>query len=679
MKEGVLINFMGRLNAVLFSSIALLGGLVMLGWGFQVVVLTTVIPGLAPMQFNNALCFLLLGVAGLSLLLKWRTVLAVSGGLGLFLSFFTLLQYPLNTDFGIDLLLMNTDEIIKTAHPGRMAPNSALAHVLSFISLLLMTSDRILAIRWSGWLGAAVAGMGVVSLAGYAIDIHGGFSWGHYTQMALHTSIGFVAVGSALGVTVIPKRIQVENSRFNLWPYMVILLLATFFIDLQIPQGVAVGLLYVVPLVASWYFSDRSRILVVGGLCTLLIFIDILVSANVLAPEAVAFNRLMSILAVWVAAVILFFLKGIYEKQVEADLKFRLAVQGTTAGLWDWNLVDDSQWWSPQFYKLIGYTEKELPPTRENFQKLLHPDDLELAVKITERHLTKKAAFLAEYRIRHHSGKYKWFSASGQALWDEEGNPLRVVGTLIDIHARKVAEEAELKRSAELAAKNRELEELTYVVSHDLQEPVRTIAGFAGLFADTFGDELNEEGHQYLHYMQDAAERSQQLILDLLDYARIGKEKTFEEVDLGSALEDVKVDLSLKIKETDTRIEVGNMPTVHGLKTELRLLLQNLISNSIKFRKPDTAPVIRIHSVEHENEFEITVSDNGIGIDQPYLESVFVIFKRLHGKSAYEGTGIGLAHCKKVVEMHGGRIWVTSEVGEGSTFHFTLAKKSTGS
>lgn len=274
----------------------------------------------------------------------------------------------------------------------------------------------------------------------------------------------------------------------------------------------------------------------------------------------------------------------------------------------------------------------------------------------------------------HKTGKYKWFLGSGQATWDNKGTPIRRVGTIVDINARKLAEVAEEERTQQLAAKNKELEEFTYVASHDLQEPVRTISSFVNLFRETYADKLDDEAKQYLDFMDGASKRSQQLIVDLLDYSRLGKNRETDQVNLNQVLENVLVDLTVRIKESEATVTLGKLPTVEGQATELRLLFQNLISNAIKFRKEDVLPEVHVSAKTTDDEHIFSVSDNGIGIDSKYADRVFVIFKRLHGKSAFEGTGIGLAHCKKVVELHGGRIWFDSEPGNGSTFHFTIPK-----
>jgi signal transduction histidine kinase len=229
-----------------------------------------------------------------------------------------------------------------------------------------------------------------------------------------------------------------------------------------------------------------------------------------------------------------------------------------------------------------------------------------------------------------------------------------------------------LQRTAELESKNKELEQFAYVASHDLQEPLRTTTSFVELIRKQYYGKLDTTANKYIDYIIQASDRMKTLIKDLLDYSRIGREKKFEQVDCNVILDEVLADLTRVIKENKAEIKAGILPVVNGFSTELKLLFQNLISNSIKFRKPETAPVIEITSRKENGHWLFSFSDNGIGIDKQYQQRIFIIFQRLHNRSVYEGSGIGLAHCKKIVELHGGKIWVESKVGEGSTFYFTI-------
>jgi len=228
------------------------------------------------------------------------------------------------------------------------------------------------------------------------------------------------------------------------------------------------------------------------------------------------------------------------------------------------------------------------------------------------------------------------------------------------------------QRTMELEIKNKELEQFAYVASHDLQEPLRTVSSFVELLKKRFEGNLDAETDKYLTYIVQGSDRMKVLIKDLLDYSRIGRKTKLETVDCNIVLQQVLLDLDKAIKEQQATITTEVLPVIKGYPTELKLLFQNLISNSIKFRRKDVSPEIKITVVKKTGYWQFAVQDNGIGIEEKFRDRIFIIFQRLHTRSEYEGSGIGLAHVKKIVELHGGKIWIESEPGKGSTFYFTI-------
>lgn len=251
-------------------------------------------------------------------------------------------------------------------------------------------------------------------------------------------------------------------------------------------------------------------------------------------------------------------------------------------------------------------------------------------------------------------------------IYGEDGNVAGLLGIFWDITERKRAEEA-------LARSNRELEQFAYVASHDLQEPLRGVVGFLELLQHRFGAQLNEDAARYIERALSAAMRMRSLISDLLAYSRVSTQgRPFESVDTNRVLEVVQEDLRSTIEATGARVLAESLPRVNGDPTQLRQLFQNLVSNGIKFHSA-APPLVHVTAHRGDHFWRFSVKDNGIGIDPKYAERVFVIFQRLHGRSEYPGTGIGLAVCKRIVERHGGRIWLESAPGQGATFHFTIA------
>jgi signal transduction histidine kinase len=227
-------------------------------------------------------------------------------------------------------------------------------------------------------------------------------------------------------------------------------------------------------------------------------------------------------------------------------------------------------------------------------------------------------------------------------------------------------------QAEELTRSNRDLEQFAYVASHDLQEPLRKVASFCQLLQRRYAGQLDERADQYIAFAVDGAQRMQRLINDLLAFSRIGRLTAgFTEVDLNRVLTEVRSQLEVRAGE-DAEISWAGLPTVEGEEPLLTTLFVNLIGNSLKFRRPDVPPVVRVSAERDGGEWRINVRDNGIGIEAEFADKVFVIFQRLHARDAYEGTGIGLAIVKKIVEYHGGRIWLDLEVEEGTSVWFTF-------
>ena len=245
-----------------------------------------------------------------------------------------------------------------------------------------------------------------------------------------------------------------------------------------------------------------------------------------------------------------------------------------------------------------------------------------------------------------------------------------------DITERKEAEALRMSYVKKLEYKNKELEQFAYVASHDLQEPLRTVMSFTDLLAKKRSDSFDELGLRSIKYIQEATLRMSQLIKSLLDYNQIDKGNELSLVDCNELIKGIVNDLGKNIQETNTSIKVDKLPLINGYKTPLRMVFQNLINNAIKFRNKDTKPQITITASQNEYEWLFSVKDNGIGISDEHQEKIFEIFQRLHNKNKYKGSGIGLAHCRKIVDLHGGKIWVESKLNEGSTFNFTIRIKN---
>jgi len=255
----------------------------------------------------------------------------------------------------------------------------------------------------------------------------------------------------------------------------------------------------------------------------------------------------------------------------------------------------------------------------------------------------------------------------------EDGEVRGFIVLVSDIsHLKQLAEE-KLHR-ATLEVKNIELESFAYIASHDLQEPLRTIANYINVIKEDHDNELEGKLRTYLQFIEGATMRMQELVRVLLYYSRIGKDRKLTLCNCESLVTDVLSDMNELIISSNATIRHEKLPTILGFGTELRQLFQNLLSNAIKFGKPGIPPSIHISCKENKENYQFSISDNGMGIEERHYQRIFQLFQRLHSQHKYNGHGIGLANCKKIVELHGGTIWVESEPGVGSTFYFTIEK-----
>ncbi len=305
------------------------------------------------------------------------------------------------------------------------------------------------------------------------------------------------------------------------------------------------------------------------------------------------------------------------------------------------------------------------------FSELLAPESSDLVAQMRESSMADKRDHLVyEAKIQCADGTTKEVEISASII-QYNGRPAGM-GIARDITERKRAQEMLKQQAEELARSNAELEQFAYVASHDLQEPLRMVASYVKLLERRYKDKLDADANEFIAFAVDGANRMHQLINDLLAYSRVGTHGgSFQPTDCTAVLDQSLVNLRTAIEETGAMVTYDSLPTVSADASQLVQLFQNLIGNAIKFRSEES-PRVHVSAEQTENGYVFSVRDNGIGIDPEYGERIFAIFQRLHNQVDYPGTGIGLAICKKIVQRHGGRVWVDSEFEKGSVFHFTI-------
>jgi PAS domain S-box-containing protein len=347
---------------------------------------------------------------------------------------------------------------------------------------------------------------------------------------------------------------------------------------------------------------------------------------------------------------------------------------------WEWNVRENSLAYCNELFDLLDLPNQQILSI-EDFVQLICFEQKDQFRREMAVALDNGSNLNSEFQICPEGAEPRYMHIVAELFCNPEGEPIDYVGTIQDITELKRSEamlrQLNLnleKRALELKASNAELERFAFVASHDLQEPLRMVSSFLGLLETETAEILDSTAKEYIHYAVDGAERMKKLIHALLDYSRLEVLKeNATNVDLNQVIHNVQSFLKLSIQDSGSRMEVAPLPMVMGIESQLQQVFQNLISNAIKYYNHKN-PEISIGVKEKGNYWQFFVSDNGIGIDSKYFDKIFIIFQRLHDKNEYSGTGIGLAICKKVIENHGGKIWLDSEVDKGTTFYFTLPK-----
>lgn len=366
----------------------------------------------------------------------------------------------------------------------------------------------------------------------------------------------------------------------------------------------------------------------------------------------------------------------------ERGLLLKEAEALANMGSWKWDETNQVMVWSDGLYKILNRDPENFTPSWASFFDNVYQEDRASVEKFVSLIRNSQEGAAIEYRIKS-DGAFKYLSLTSKPP-STAVSTLDILGTVIDITDRKMYETQLEQYTAELKRSNEDLEQFAYVASHDLQEPLRKIRAFGDRLMNRYRSKLDGPGEDYIKRMQSASTRMQTLIEDLLAFSRVSRTtEVFQTLDMNQIIAEIRDDLDIQIKLENAQFKVGKIPAITGEKTQIKRLFQNLINNAIKFHKPNEAPVVevtgvKVRSQEVAREFSvmlpqtsyvmITIKDNGIGFDERFSEKIFNIFQRLHGRTEYEGTGIGLAICRKIAINHRGFITARSKENVGSEF-----------
>jgi len=359
----------------------------------------------------------------------------------------------------------------------------------------------------------------------------------------------------------------------------------------------------------------------------------------------------------------------------ESNERFDLATKGSSVGIWEWPIQDQTEvYWSPIYYNLLGYEDREIVASYEAFQDSVHQDDKERFFEELDRCLEFQKKLRIETRIKQKNGGYKWFLICGEGQWDEDGTPLRMIGSAMDIHDLKAAQLKAEVTSLKLEVANTELENFAYVASHDLKAPLRSMDNLAVWIEEDLGASLTEDISSKLALLRGRILRLDDMLKDILAFSYAGKQLSKpEELDMENLIDEV-------VKWIDPPPnfvikKVSNFPKVTMIKTMMEQIFLNLLSNAVKHNLRDNG-IVNIAYISHATHHEFVIIDNGQGIAEKYHSYVFELFKTLRPRDKVAGSGLGLSIVKKMLGVVGGEIWIEDPKDHsGAEFHFTIPNK----
>ena len=649
-------SFSSRFPRWAAGVIILCGLLVEYSWYAHWQKILQLVPETAPMQFNTALCFIFCG-AGLFLLTTTRARVAPwLGGVVMLFAAATLSEYITGFDLHLDQLFFKPYFEAATTYPGRMSPLAAVCFILLGISLMLSGAGG----KWVYWLtitGLLTCIVGViasVALVGFAFGIVAAYGWGASSSMAVNTAALFLLL-SAGQLVQAWRAARQESHEFIRWLPVtgsLALMMMVAFVAVGDMQGLQAAMYWrkhTIQVILTAQSFENDLIDLQRGMRGYVTTGDTNALAsfqNATGPVAGTLDKLADL-----------------TRDNPAQKQKLMELEGAIKDLlaYDNQLIEayrrqgaeivfklDS---AGQGRKMFGTVHDLLKVFTENEQKLLDQRDAseEVGFHNTERLLVVGCVLAAALLL------------------------LANYMTNRELARRRLTEMKLARQADALRRSNAELEQFAYVASHDMREPLRAVSGFAQILRRNHQDKLDEKAVQTIDRIVDGARRMANIIDDLLVLSGIGsKKERFEKKPLEKPLKQALENLSVAITERAAVVRHDPLPELPVDGSQITLLFQNLIGNGIKFCD-GRAPEIHVGAVrETDGVWRISVRDNGIGIEAKHFGKIFGIFQRLHSRSAYSGTGIGLAICKKIVERHGGRIWLESTPGNGTTFYFTL-------
>lgn len=589
--------------------------------------------GRLPMAYDSGVCFLIIGIVLLLQLSNKKSLKALSAILAFTVFGYSAMLLP-------DMLLQQP--LLYKIHSG-MAPQTALCFLLISAALMLRLSHKLYFKKASAYAFNIVTIVAVVVALGYLISVPELYSFS-FVPMSAYAAFGFILFSTSasllnpsVGLTSVFTGRKIGN-----------IMARRIFMQL-ILSIIVLGYLHVLDHRYHWFGHELS-----AALQTVVLII-------------------VGLFIIWETS------EKLNKAQADKDMaqeNFKIAVDSAPYAL----VISDANGKiilaNHQTELLYGYKKRELigQPVKLLLPKIMHDDYEARKISFFRKQVTVYFTGTDDDEMLITADKDgKEFPVEMVFIPIKTESEVLCLTSIIDITERKQYEDIIKQQVTELQFKNQELEQFNYIASHDLQEPLRTVSNYIQLLEEDYPEQVTDEIKVHLCAMDAAIVRMSTLVKSLLIFGKLGRNKKMTLIDCSELVENVLSDLRSLISSKNAVIKVeGKLPILNGYETELRLLFQNLINNAIKFTAPGTAPFVTISCREDKGFYSFYIADNGIGIDPQYNEKIFHIFQRLNKAEDYEGHGIGLAHCKKITEMHGGRIWAEPRPGGGTVFTFTI-------
>jgi PAS domain S-box-containing protein len=640
-----------RLALVGGAAVAAVGTLVLLvGWRLGVARLTDLIDGAAPMTPNTALALVLEGL-GLACLTSMRAVVQRIGqslGLaGAAIGAATGFQYLLGTDLGIDRVLANVPDMAQFG--GRMPPLTAASILAVGLALYAVRLPPV----WMSHLPALLVAMtSFVALIGYGYGTATLYSFGRYGTIAAHAAAAFIVLG--IGVIAVRDHDGITGVLRSPGPGGE---LSRRFLPMAILLPALLGWLRLRGQEAGLYDTAFGVALFAVTLTVILLIVTVRSAAWIDRVDLQRQHMLRD-------------LDSARRDALEREINLAAVVDSSDDAIVGCSVNGIIRTWNSGAERLYGYSAED---AIGQSVRMLVPPELQAELQgMMEACLDGKNIRNVQTTRVAKDGTLVAVSISAAPIRSANGSVIGLSAIARDVRKQLRMMQALESQTAELKRSNDELTQFAYVASHDLQEPLRMVASYTELLASRYQGQLDDRADKYIAHISEGASRMQRLIRELLDYARVGtRAKEMAPVDLAAVTQDVLRDLERLVEGAQAEIAVSPLPMVLGDDVQLGQVLQNLIGNAIKFRA-DRPPRVTVRAQREGRMWRVTVADNGIGIDMRFHDRVFEIFRRLHDRDAYDGTGVGLAVVKRIVERHGGRVWFESTPGEGTSFHFTV-------